>query len=590
MKRALIVFLAAIGGVVVLTMLVFMGLTWFFFAPAPLPDRVVLEVDLQDGLVETLPEDPLLLALERRRMRTRDVVEALDAAADDPRVVGVMVRGGMGLPGWGTAEDLREAVARFRSTGKPAHYFVETFGELGPGQLSYHLATAFDRVMLQPSGEVGLAPLLMEAFFLADAFEELEIEPRFDARWEYKDAHEMFTRRAFSPDAREARVALLESLEASLVDGMSGGRGLPADSARILMEGGPYPAREAEAAGLVDALGYLDEARDDLSEVAEGGSERVGVMDYLERSGRGWNQGPRVALIYGVGTIHRGRSGYDPFTGGTSLGGTTVAAAIREAVDDPAVRAILFRVDSPGGSWVASDQVRREIQRARDRDIPVVVSMGDLAASGGYVVAMDADRVVAQPSTFTGSIGVVGGRFVTEDFFRSLGIDWDRVEATAGGDFYSMVDDFSPEHWERFQLFLDRIYDDFVDGVAQARGMSWNEAEVLARGRVWSGRDARERDLVDELGGFVTALAVIRELLEEDADAPLQVATYPAERTLLQLLLEEGRSADGPGVLGGSWVQGFVAPLRTVVELAARVGLVEPHGPVRMEAWTVPGR
>ena len=587
MKRLILVFFATLGGLVFLTLALLLVLNRAFFSPAALPGELVLEVNIEDGLVEAFPQDPFLMTLERRRLRTRDVVEAIDEAARDDRVLGVLVRGSGGLPGWGTAEELREALERFRGMEKPVAFFAETFGELSPGQLSYHLATAADQIYLQPSGEVGLAPLVLEAPFLRGLLDRFDIEPRFDRRGEYKEASELFTEREFTPQSREAATQLLTSLEASLLEGLVAGRGVSVDRALELLSAGPYPAREARELGLVDELLYLDEARSALHDRVGGSPESVGVESYLERGRRGWDRGPRVALVYGVGSIHRGRSGYDPLSGSGSLGASTVAAHLREAVADPAVEAILFRVNSPGGSWVASDQVRREIRRAREEGIPVVVSMSDVAASGGYVISMDADRIVAHPSTFTGSIGVVAGRFVTREGFESAGIDWDRVQNTEGMNFYSAVDDFSPEGWERFQEFLDRIYEDFVDGVAEGRGMSVEEVDRVARGRVWSGRDALELGLVDRLGGFGTALDQVRELLELESDAELDVAVYPEERTLLQVLLEEGRGREWAGT--GAAAEAF-ALLRPVLRWAAEAGITEVPGPVRTPLPKVPGR
>jgi protease IV len=579
-KRAIVVALASLGGVLLFLIVFLLGLSWALFSPTPLPDRMVLEVDLNQGLVETVPDDPIFLALERRRLRTREVVEALERAREDDRVVAVLFRGGGGLPGWGTAEEFREAVEAFRESEKPAWFFAETFGEFMPGHASYYLATAFDRIYLQPSGEVGLTGLSVEAPFLREALEKLDVEPRFDQRREYKSAAEMFTETGFTGPARDALRSMLESMEEVLVAGIVRGRDRDEATVRHLLTRGPFPSLEAVEAGLVDELLYLDQVRDRLEDETGVEAEGVGASNYLSRSGRGWDRGTRVALVYGVGPVLRGSGGYDPLTGGTTFGADRVAAAIREATDDDRVRAILFRVNSPGGSWVASDQVRRALERAREQGKPVVVSMGDVAASGGYLVAVDADRILAHPSTLTGSIGVIAGRFVTRDFWDRFGVTWDRVEGPTGADYYTAVDDFSPEAWERFQLFLDRIYDDFKDRVAQGRDLGPDRVEELARGRVWTGTQALERGLVDELGGYLRALDAVRELAELEPGAPLQVVIYPAEKTLFQLLMEEGR-----GVSLGEGLGAARALFRSL-----GVGAGGAAGPVRMPSLEVLGR
>ncbi len=589
MKRTIVTFLAAIGGLVLLTFGLLVVLSLLVSRPAQVAQGTVVELDLADGLVEDMADDPLLLALDRRRMRVRDVVEALDRAAGDDRVVALVVRGAGGLPGWGTAEELRAAVGRFRSSGKPAIYLTDSFGELTPGQLSYYLATAFDEIHVQPSGELGLTPLRMESFFLAEAFERLGVDPRFDRRWEYKDAQELFTERGFTEPAREAREAVLETLEGRLVEGIAQGRGLTPDSARTLLVGGPWPAREALAAGLVDGLHYPDEVAERIDERVGGASARLPLARYLERAGGSWDRGPRVAVVHAVGAIQRGRGGFDFLAGGNTAGAATLARHLREAAEDPRVRAILLRVDSPGGSWVGSDRIRHEVARARAEGIPVVVSMADMAASGGYVVAMDADRIVAHPSTITGSIGVLGGKLVMEEFLASLGIGWDHVEVTEGGGFHSGVADFTPAEWERFGLFLDRIYEDFTAGVAAGRGMSPVEVEAVARGRLWSGEDALRLGLVDRLGGYHEAMDELRELLGEAPGAPLQLVRYPGERTLLQLLLDEARG-EGVAVRIGDRTAALLAPLRAAGRLAVESGLLGRDGVTRVTGWGVPGR
>jgi len=582
MKRFLVIALASLGGLVLLSFLVLLLAGRALLAPASIPDRVILTLDLERGLVETAPRDPLLLALERRRLKVREAVDALHRGAEDDRVVGLWVKGGDSPGGWGRAQELRDAVEVFRASGKPTVLFAETFGEFLPAHGAYHLATAFEHVILQPSGEVAVAGLAAEAPFFEGALDKLDIEARFDARGEYKDAGDIFTRDGFSDSSREALEALLGSLLSTFRDGVTQGRGLPADSVRSLLDRGPFHAEEALALGLVDELGYRDEAMSRMEARVGGGTTELSVRDYHARGGRAWDRGARIAVIYGLGAIQRGSSGFDPLSGEGAMGASDVAAAFREAVEDDRVRAILFRVDSPGGSWVASDVIRREILRAREEGKPVVVSMGNAAASGGYLISSAADRIVAHPTTITGSIGVVAGRFVLEDFFQRLGITWDRVEVGESAGYLGGMEDFTDEEWERFQASLDRIYEGFVGRVAEDRGMEVDRVEAVARGRIWSGRDAMELGLVDELGGFGTAVAVARELAGLEVDARVQLRVYPAEPTLFQLLMEEGWGVEASGGLVSGLLRGAARSL-------GLPGSTAPAQPVRLPFFQVEG-
>lgn len=551
MKKVLLGVFAAVGAATVFGVLFLVALMWAALSGSPerLPDRFVLELDLGAGVVDHLGDDPFLMALEGRRPRLRDLIEALETAALDPRVEGLRAVGGSGIGGWALTDELRDAIRAFGASGKPTLFFAETFGEFLPAQGGYHLATAFDQIVLQPSGDLGLAPLSVESPFLAGALERLEIVPRFGARGEYKDAADLFTRSGFSPASREALGALLRTLTDGLVDGIAVGRTLTPDSARALVARGPWSAQEALGAGLVDRLAYRDEAWDAFHpEVPVRSISGYRAVTLTERvRGAGQGQSVRIALIHGVGEIQSGGGGERFPSGGFKAG--LVADAIRSASEDPLVRGILFRVDSPGGSYVASDLVRHELSQARAGGLPVVVSMGNAAASGGYMVALEADRIVAQPSTVTGSIGVLAGKFAIEGFLASFGVTLDRVDLGDPVSGFSTLGDFTPADFARLDRALDRIYDDFVGHVARGREMTVAEADAVARGRIWSGKDALERGLVDALGGYRVAENELRVLLDLEEDAPIELVPFPAERTLFQLLIEEARG--GGSVLGG---------------------------------------
>lgn len=468
----------------------------------------------------------------------QQVVEALERGAHDDRVLGVIAYVDGTPQGMATTEELRDAVLAFRATGKPAIAFAETFGELDSGTQGYYLATAFDRIVLQPSGMLGLTGLRVEKMYVRDALEKLEVEAQGGRRAEYKSAFEMFVERRMSAADREQQTALLGDLEASVVSALAARLGGDEARARELLEQGPYLAADALELGLVDAVGYRDEALATL-EAQVGEAERLFPSPYLERAGGPWDRGSAVvAVVYGTGAIVRGPSSVDPIGGDSMMGSESVTAALRSATADPDVKAIVFRVDSPGGSAVASDAIWRATQQARDAGKPVVVSMGNVAASGGYYVAAGATKIVAEPSTITGSIGVFAGKPVTRKLWNKLGVTWDSVQTSRNAAMWSTMEGYDAEGRAVLDRVLDGIYTDFKQRVIDGRGLTAAQVEEVARGRIWSGRRAKEVGLVDELGGLTTAIAVARSEAGIDADAKIELRRFPAERGLVASLLE----------------------------------------------------
>ncbi|MFL6054148.1 MAG: signal peptide peptidase SppA [Actinoallomurus sp.] len=494
---------------------------------------LILELDLTDGIVEGPPADPLSAVLSMRRAHLRDVLEGLRKGRSDPRVKALIVRIGGNRIGLAVAQELRAAVQAFRDAGKLTVAWAESFGETGRGTVPYYLATAFERIYLQPSGDLALTGVALEEPFFNEALEKAGITPRFAKRHEYKTAANTFMERSYTPEHREMSDRIVSSVGEQVVAGVAAGRGLPEERVRELIDRAPLLGAEALEAGLVDRLAYRDEVYAEVR-AAAGGSGGEVRLRYVARYNRGQGMTKRiprpqqdvVALIQGQGPIRLGRSGRSLLPGqSASIGSDTIAAAFRAAAGDDKVKAIVFRVDSPGGSYVASDTIWREVILAREAGKPVIVSMGNVAASGGYFVAAPADTIVAQPGTLTGSIGVVFGKPVVGDLLGRLGIGVGSVEHGAHARMYAPTRDFTEEEWVRVNTFLDRIYDDFVGKVAEGRSLSRERVHELARGRVWTGADAHERGLVDELGGLTHAIELARKKAGLAADAP--VRAYP---------------------------------------------------------------
>jgi protease-4 len=582
MKRILIGLLAVVGALTLLFMGLLVGLLFLGASNKPgVPGQVVLELELDERLVEHVPEDSLASAFGSERLTVRDVVDALERAGGDERVKGLVVKVS-GTPGsTAVVQELRDAVKAFRAAGKKAVAYADTFGEGDNSTGGYYLASAFDEVYLQPSGELSVTGIAIETPFARDALAKLGVKPRMSKRQEYKAAVNTYTEQTYTAPHREETERFLTSLFGQMVRGIAEGRKLSEEQARAAMDEAPLLAPRALEARLVDGLLYRDEVYAKVKEAAGGGAELLYLEKYLERAGRpNRTGGQTVALIYGAGEIARGRSRASPMSGDVTMGSDTVAAAFRKAVEDASVKAIVFRVDSPGGSYVASDTVRREVQRAREKGKPVIVTMGSYAASGGYFVAMDADKIVAQPGTLTGSIGVFNGKLVTADFWEKLGVNWEPLGAGKNATMYSSDLEFTPEQHAKNEAFLDEVYADFTSKAAAGRRMPVEKLREVAKGRVWTGEDAKERGLVDELGGFPLALKLAKEAAK--LEGPVRVEVFPRKKGAAEVLSEllgekQGDNSEDEAAAGARvtapW-EPVLEETRALYRLGVRLGVV----------------
>ena len=566
---------------------------------------LILELDLTEGMAEGPPADPLSALLTMRKTRLQDLLDGLRRAAADDRVRVLVVKVGGSRIGLAQVQELRAAIGDFRKSGKLAVAWAESFGDFVHGNVPYYLATGFDRIYLQPSGTLGLTGVAVEQVFLHGALEKLGIGFESAKRYEYKSAPDQLTESAFTGPAREAAARLAESVTEQLAGVVAAGRGLSVEQSTALIARGPFMAPQALAEGLVDGLMYRDEVYDQVRK--EAGADAT--LLYLQRyqrtqslSGLGRRVGSTVqgmapgqherfvATIYAHGAIRHGRSGRGG-PGGGGMGSDTVAAALRAAGADEGARAVVLRVNSPGGSYTASDVIWREVVRLRAAGKPVVVSMGDVAASGGYFIAAPADVIVAQPGTITGSIGVFMGKPVLRELLGRAGVTTDSITdgtGAASATMFSSSRPFSDDEWERINAWLDAVYADFTDKVASGRRMSAERVHELARGRVWTGADAIANGLADEAGGLREAIAIARKRAGLPADAPVRI--YPRLGPFDQLRPAESsearpaaRAALGGGALAALFADGWGPAWR----FAAAAGL-PPYGPLTLPGtWTI---
>ncbi len=572
MGKAIKSFLTFVGGAVVAVLLIVAaGAVLYWHHRGAVPDRVVLELDLDREFIEYVPNDPMALAVLGAKPRLRDVVEGLERAAQDDRVAGLIVRLGRGPRGLGQIQELRDAVQTFRDSGKPAVAYAETLGALGPANGVYYLATGFDALYLQPMGMVAFTGLSIERPFLGDAMERLRLEPQFVSREEFKTAANQLTESGYTEAHEEMDRVLMELQYAQLVRGVAEGRGLPESVVRGLANEGPFSWEQAVEAGLVDGARYRDEVYEEVLAEAGDGAELMFLNEYLRRAGRLYDRGPVVALVHVTGPIVQDVSRYDPLFGEAVAGSRTIAKALRDAAEDDRVEAILLRIDSPGGLAVAADAIHREVARAREAGKPVVASMGNVAASGGYYVAMSADSIVAQPGALTGSIGVLVGKVASEGMWEAIGVEWEYQDTSANASIWSPVRPFTENQQETVERLIDGIYTNFQEAVAEHRGLDPNRAGEWSKGRVFTGEEARELGLVDELGGLPAALRLVRREIGAEADAPIELKPFPREKSLERLLVE-GAFTKPPvnseeSISGTAGFEGLTGPLQTGLRL-----------------------
>src|SRR5229473_1339468 len=509
MSKLIVRFLAILGALWLIGMVIVR--VGVIGAKGIVPSKTILEANFEQAFLEDAPDTPTARLMLTEKQTLRDVVDAIDRGASDDRVVGMIAKIGAAPMGMAQTQEIRDAVQRFRAHKKFAVAYAETFGEFGPGNGAYYLATAFDQIYLQPSGDVGLTGIIMESPFIKGTLAKLGVTFHGDHRYEYKNALNFFTETKYTGPHKEAMTAIMTSWFNQMKDGICQARQIAPEKFQAVVDAGPYLGKEAVAAKLVDGVAYRDEVYGKVKSQAGGGAELLYLDKYLHRAGRPHDHGKTVALVFGVGGVTRGRSDYDPVQGNQNMGSDTVAGAIRAAAEDKDVKAILFRVDSPGGSYVASDTIWREVVRAHQAGKPVIVSMGNLAGSGGYFVAMAADKIVAEPGTITASIGVLGGKMLTSGLWNKLGLSHDEIHTSKNATMFTTTHDYNDTEWQRFEAWLDRVYVDFTSKVADGRHLPKDRVLEIAKGRIWTGEDAKAIGLVDELGGFDTAVQAVKK-------------------------------------------------------------------------------
>jgi protease-4 len=513
-----------------------------------LPKQMVLSLRLAGPIAEVTAEDPLAELMGEQPTSLRKLREALARAAEDDRVQGVRLRVDSIGGGLATAQEIRSLIARVGAAGKWTAAYMDTAGEFSSGNLVYYVASACDEVVMNPQGDLNLVGLSAASTFIRGTLDKLDIRPEWPGRGDYKTARFMFTQTDFTPAHREMMSWLLDSIMAQLVQDIADSRGLQADEVRNLVDQAPFIGDKSVEVGLIDRMEDWTSFTDRLEE-EHGKTQTVTARSYLKRS-RTAKRGPKIAVVTAVGTILRGASGesFNPIFGGPVMGSDTIARAFRRVRHTSGIKAVVFRIDSGGGSAVASEIIRREMVRTAE-EIPVVVSMSNVAGSGGYWIACGAQRIVADPGTIAGSIGVYAGHLNTSGFYKNkLGVTFGRMDRGANANIYGELEDWTDEQRAVVDRMLDRIYDDFVERVSAARDMTPEAVDAIGRGRVFTGVQAWENGLVDVVGGFDEALVEAKKLAEIDPDTKVQLVEFPRVLPWWQRLAKK-RSGDEAAIM-----------------------------------------
>jgi protease-4 len=545
MKRPAAVALVVLAVVILLGGLVGLAF-WALLRLQPraeTPSQAVLFVDLDGLIVERAPEDLFLAEIEGASHELLDLALALDHAAEDDRVAGVYLRIRSPQMGWAKAEEIRRRLLAFRESGKFVYAYTPFTDELG-----YYVALAADRIYLLPDAGLELNGFRVETPFIRGLLEKVGLEAQVEAIGAYKSAADVLHRDDMSEPDREVTGALLEERYAAFVDAVVEAR--EADRARFVQafDEGLYLARDLEALGLIDAQAHEGdvqriavaaalEVEPEAIEREEVLEHLIDVRDYVEDL-PSLDRDPEgtVALVYVVGAIVMGESGYDPLFGRV-VGSTTMVETLDEVAWDGHADAVVIRVDSPGGDALASEEIWAAIEDLNER-VPVVISMGDVAASGGYYISAGADAIVAESSTLTGSIGVLAVLFDASGLYEKLGITWDLVKTNPAADFPTSTRGMTEAERSVFHALVEDFYRSFVERVAEGRGRPVPEIEGVAQGRVWSGAQASRVGLVDTTGGLETALALAKEEAGIDQGARVWIDVYPREQTWVEQMRE----------------------------------------------------
>ena len=499
-------------------------------------DNSVLALKISGSMPDYVPDDPFRRIFGGQPQSLGSLLAQFRKAKVDKRITAVLLDIDMSETGWAKSEEIRTAIEDFRTSGKPVYAYMET----GLNK-DYYIATACDKIFVPPPGELFTIGLAADVMFFRGSLDKLGVYPDMYQIGKYKSAGDTFTQKQMTDAHREYINSMLDDLYGRYLDGISKARKKSVDEVKALIDEAPYSAAKAKEIGLIDGALYHDDVEKELKKrlgykdtddlhIARGGDYKQITQESL-----GLNKGEKIAIVYAAGDITSGRSTFSG-NGQETIGSDSLVKTINDVRDDRSIKAIVLRIDSPGGSGLASDIIWRAIEAAKAKK-PIVVSMSDVAASGGYYIACNANKIVAEPSTITGSIGVVGGKPVLKGFYDWIGVSNEYVMRGKNAGMFRESEKFSDTERAKFQEFLKNTYDDFTSKVAKGRGKEQTYIDSIGQGRVWTGFQGKERGLVDEYGGLDKAIELAKQLANIPADKGIQRVILPQPPTFLQQLM-----------------------------------------------------
>lgn len=563
MKRILIGILASIGAFFVMIMIGVLSFAALSTknAPVELPEKIVLTLTLDQGLPESHSPQSLLSALDSGGMglTVHQMIQTLDQARLDKRVQGIAVDIQDGDFGLASVEEFRSAIERFRRSGKFAFIFADTLGQR-PAMAEYFLASAFEQIWMQPMGELAITGFATEMPFARGAFDKLGIQPEMMHVGKYKSFPEMFDRREASPENREMTLDMLSQLNGIFIKSVAKDRAMKPELVTEFMTDSPLTSDRALAAGLIDSIGYRDEFDSYLEQLTKGG--QAIALEVYHQNGPRPVPGEKFALISVSGALMNQADGQG--MGQHTAIAEDIVQAIQAASEHKKIKAIIVRVDSPGGTPLAADMIRRAIELARTHK-PVIVSMANTAASGGYWMSINADKIIAQPTTITGSIGVFGGKFNAKGLWNKLGVNWQSFPEDGQQDMWSPNQPFSQKSQAKIRQTMETTYASFIAKVSQGRHLKVAQVEALAQGRVWTGAQALTHGLVDALGGVDVAIDMARQQAKIPPEKNVVLEPFPKQPSLIEQLMQLVGSGAPMHMIGASIAQAFVASLNVMM-------------------------